>query len=69
LSPETHEVVLAEMPATLWLLARQHHDAILREFVLYCAEHGTAQVDLAAADKARSIISNTLTNALSQAHA
>jgi PAS domain S-box-containing protein len=68
-SPETREVVLAEMPATLWLSARQHHDAILREFVLYCAEHGAAQVDLAAADKARSIISNALTDALDEAHA
>jgi PAS domain S-box-containing protein len=67
--PETCDVVLAAMPATLWLSARQHHDAILREFVLYCAEHGAAQVDLAAADKARSTISNALTDALHEAAA
>ena len=57
------------MPATLWLSARQHHDAILREFVLYCAEHGAAKIDLAAADKARSTISNALIDALEEAHA
>jgi PAS domain S-box-containing protein len=33
-------VVLEPMPATLWLAARQHHDAVLRELVLYLAEHG-----------------------------
>ncbi len=64
-----HRVVLASMPATLWLSARQHHDAILREFVLYCAEHGAPQIDLAAADKARSTISNALIDALDEAHA
>ena len=56
------------MPATLWLSARQHHDAILRELVLYCAEHGAPKTDLAAVDKARSTISNALTDALDEAH-
>lgn len=68
-SAATRRVVLASMPATLWLSARQHHDAILREFVLYCAEHGAAEIDLAAADKARSTISNALIAALEEAHA
>ena len=68
-SPETRQVVLASMPATLWLSARQHHDAILREFVLHCAEHGAPEIDLAAADKARSTISNPLISALDEAHA
>ena len=68
-SAATCRVVLASMPATLWLSARQHHDAILREFVLYCAEHGAPKIDLAAADKARSTISNALIDALEEAHA
>ena len=67
-SAATRRVVLASMPATLWLSARQHHDAILRDFVLYCAEHGAAKIDLAAADKARSTISNALIEALEEAH-
>ena len=67
-SAATRRVVLASMPATLWLSARQHHDAILREFILYCAEHGASTIDLPAADKARSTISNALINALEEAH-
>jgi PAS domain S-box-containing protein len=68
-STESRRVVLASMPATLWLSARQHHDAILRELVLYSAEHGAPEIDLAAADKARSTISNALIDALEEAHA
>jgi len=65
---ERREVVLASMPATLWLSARQHHDAILRELVLYRAEHGGAEIDLAAADAARSNISDALVHAMEEAH-
>jgi PAS domain S-box-containing protein len=68
-SSESRQVMLASMPATLWLSARQHHDAILRELVLYHAEHEASEVDLAAADNARSTISNALTDALDAAHA
>ena len=68
-SAETLRVVLASMPATLWLSAQQHHDAILREFVLYSAEHGAPEIDLAAADKARSTISKALIGALDEARA
>jgi len=63
------EVVLASMPATLWLSARQHHDAILRELVLHRAEHADVEVDLIAADSARTMISDALLLALEQAHA
>ena len=66
---ERRDVVLGSMPATLWLSARQHHDAILRELVLYRAEHSGVDVDLAAADDARSTISNALVDAIEQAHA
>ncbi len=66
---ERCDVVLGSMPATLWLSARQHHDAILRELVLYRAEHSGVDVDLTAADDARSTISNALVDAIEQAHA
>jgi hypothetical protein len=33
-------VSLLGFPPTLWLAAAEHHDALLREFVLYTAEHG-----------------------------
>jgi PAS domain S-box-containing protein len=67
----TTEVVLASMPATLWLSARQHHDAILRELVLHNAEHEHEDVDLdlVEADSARTSISNALMRALEEAHA
>ena len=68
-SAETCRVVLASMPATLWLSARQHHDAILRELVLHCAEHEAPEIDLAAVDKARSTISNALISAVEEAQA
>lgn len=60
-------VVLLAMPATLWLSARQHHDAILRELALYGAEHEVV-ADFAAADRARGIISIALSRALEAAH-
>ena len=63
------QVVLASMPATLWLSARQHHDAVLRELVLYRAEHGGVEVDMIAADSARTTISAALLLAIEQAHA
>ena len=63
------EVVLASMPATLWLSARQHHDALLREFVLYQASHDTEVVDLAAADAARAIVSCAVMDAVTEAQA
>jgi PAS domain S-box-containing protein len=65
----TLQVVLASMPATLWISARQHHDAILRELVLHQAQHPDLDVDLAAADDARTAISNALVRAIDEAHA
>ncbi len=69
LEGHTYDVVLQHMPATLWLSARQHHDAILRELVLHVAEHGGPKVDLASADKARSTISNAVVRAVEAAQA
>ena len=63
------DVVLLSMPATLWLSARQHHDALIREFVLYQAAHDTESLDLATADAARVIISTAVIDAVERAQA
>ena len=54
--PGTVTVVLQRMPATLWLAAREHHDALLRELALLrqsADPAGAADTDLAAVDAAR----------------
>jgi PAS domain S-box-containing protein len=70
-SSESCTVVLHRMPATLWLAARQHHDALLRELALYWAEHPEpgSQQGLMQADEARTIISGTLDRVLAEARA
>jgi len=65
----TVTVVLKSMPATLWLSARQHHDAVLRELVLYVAEHDDREVDLMRTDEARFHISNAVIRAVEEAQA
>jgi PAS domain S-box-containing protein len=51
--------VLRGMPPTLWLAAREHHDAMLRELALHLAGAGPrGDLDLAAADRARFLISD-----------
>ena len=56
--PAAATVVLRGMPPTLWLAAREHHDALLRELALHLAgSAGTPAPDLAAADRARFRIS------------
>ena len=67
-APALSEIVLGSMPATLWLSARQHHDAIIRELALYLAERPELQVDVAAADAARGLISSALVAAIEQSH-
>lgn len=66
-APHLQAVILASMPATLWLAARQHHDALLRELVLYLAEHHDVQVDLALADTARGLVSAAVLHAVEEA--
>jgi PAS domain S-box-containing protein len=61
-------VVLRSMPPTLWLAARQHHDALLRELTLYSAQH-PIDVDFAVVDAARRAISEPLQRMLDEAHA
>ncbi|MCA1711831.1 MAG: ATP-binding protein [Actinobacteria bacterium] len=57
--PGSGNVVLRNLPPTLWLAAREHHDAILRELTLFRAEH-TAEnaggADFAVADEARWLV-------------
>lgn len=58
-TPGVHDVVLVGLPTMLWWAARDHHEAMLRELVLYTAEHATAMPtvpDLRAADEARQLI-------------
>jgi PAS domain S-box-containing protein len=52
-------VVLRSMPVHLWMSAREHHDALLRELALFAVEHDL-EVDLARADAARSRISEAV---------
>ena len=56
-------VVLLSLPPTLWLAAREHHDAVLRELALYVAAHpenAPAPDRIALADSARAWISTQL---------
>lgn len=46
-------VRLLDLPTALWLAARQHHDALLRELALYLARHDDVQVDAVGTDRAR----------------
>lgn len=62
-------VRLLGLPPALWLAGRQHHDAILRELVLYLAEHGGLEVDIEAADRARATVSTAVVAAVRQAQA
>ena len=61
---ETREVVLERMPPTLWLAARQHHDTMLRELVLYLAEHRDETADLTLADGARGRVTRAVLEAI-----
>lgn len=63
----TRPVVLEEFPAMLWLAALQHHDTLLRELVLYVAEHDDVQVDLTRADLGRQLISAPVLRAVEEA--
>ncbi|MCL3860918.1 ATP-binding protein [Actinotalea sp. K2] len=65
---QVRTVRLLGLPSNLWLAARQHHDALLREFVLYAAVHEVEDVDVHAdvvsTDLARSIVSTAVIAAL-----
>ncbi len=72
--PDPVDMQLLCVPPTLWLAAREHHDALLRELVLHLAEHdhdtdfaAAGALDLAGADLARGIISTYLMAAVESA--
>lgn len=65
--PQLGTVTLLNMPAVLWLAARQHHDGLLRELSLYVTEHDDVHVDLQLADRARWVVSRALLAQLEQA--
>ena len=60
-------VLLLGLPPTLWLAARQHHDAVLRELALFAQEHperAPSAERLAQADRARGIVSTAVVAAV-----
>ncbi len=68
-APDRHgeHIVLLDLPPTLWLAAREHHDAVLREYALFSSEHPDEALPVgrvALADQARSWISTRLVEAL-----
>ena len=65
--PGGRPVRLLGLPPTLWLAARQHHDALVRELVLYAAAHDDVPVDVPATDRARATISTAVIAAVEQA--
>jgi PAS domain S-box-containing protein len=57
-------VVLGKLPVTLWLAARQHHDALLRELVYQQADSHRPEVDLVAVDAAHNLLGAEMDRAL-----
>jgi PAS domain S-box-containing protein len=67
--PSGSAVLLRDFPPALWLAAREHHDAILRDLVLHLARRprGTlAEAAVASADLARLTVSASLDQLLAQ---
>ena len=58
-SPQARRIRLLQIPPMLWLAARQHHDALLRELAFYRTQHDV-DVDIPAADRARATISTAV---------
>jgi anti-sigma regulatory factor (Ser/Thr protein kinase) len=60
-------VLLVGLPPTLWLAAAEHHQTVLRELVLYLAEHRDVAVDMAPVDAARTLLDDAVAGAVEQA--
>lgn len=58
-------VRLKSMPVRLWLAARQHHDALLRELVLYLSDRNPNAADMVMSDQARGTVSRVVAKAAS----
>ena len=68
--PAPDETVrLVRLPATLWLAAVQHHDALLRELAFLRHAQGRPVDDLGGADAARAVLQGAVAQALGAARA
>jgi len=61
-------VRLLALPTQLWLAAREHHDALVRELAMHLAQQADAdpEVDLRAADVARAMVSTAVVEAVEE---
>ncbi len=69
-SPTDSSIVLHNLPTLLWQAAQQHHDAVLRELLLYRAAvetQGEENEDLAAAQEAQALLAFAVDAALARA--
>ncbi|PPK92855.1 PAS domain S-box-containing protein [Kineococcus xinjiangensis] len=66
-SEQTRQVRLLAIPPLLWMAARQHHDALLRELALYAAVREDVVVDFAGVELARQTFSNAIIAAIADA--
>ena len=66
-APATRVVRFLQLPPTLWLATREHHDALLRELVLYLARHPVPGVDIVATDRARTHMAAPVLEAIAAA--
>lgn len=62
----TKVVRLEQAPVGLWLAARQHNDALLRELVLYLAHHPGLDVNVEETDRARFLISGVISKGVDE---
>ncbi|MBX9245351.1 SpoIIE family protein phosphatase [Actinotalea ferrariae] len=65
---DVRTVHLLGLPPMLWMAARDHHDTLLRELVLYAATHDLAGADPRAADQARAHLVPSVVAAIDRAH-
>lgn len=58
------QVQLEQVPATLWLAARQHHDAMLRELLFHLAENDDLRLEIHPAEQAHALVSTAIQGAV-----
>ena len=62
-------VQLHNVPATLWLAARQHHEAMLRELLLHLTQDDQLRLGLHPAEEAHSLVSRNIQRAVDPSQA
>lgn len=71
LEPGAAEIVLKRLPVMLWNAAQQHHDAVLRELMLYRASKTQAEADgairLTSAREAEALLASAIDAVMSRA--